>query len=150
IFYKEDAWPEKYRNVGYWSEWGKGKIHAFKFAPDGATYKIAEEIDFALPGDTGNFRPIDAAVSHDGKTMYIADWNMGGWGSKTEKVGRVWAVTWTGESNPAPRGKDSDSIADQIKALNHPAHAERMRAQDALIAKGKDDHEAMQSVVKAL
>src|SRR5262249_14677787 len=39
---------------------------------------------------------------------------------------------------PAPRGTDVDSVDQLIKALDHPAHSERLRAQRALIAKGKD------------
>ena len=41
-----------------------------------------------------NFRPIDLAVSYDGRTLYVADWGMGGWGSTTERVGRVFAITY--------------------------------------------------------
>lgn len=148
LIYKEDAWPEKYRGVGFWAEWGKGKIHAFRFAPQGATFKIAEEIDFAVPDGVSNFRPIDLALSYDGATMYVADWNMGGWGSKTEKVGRVFAITYKGEVPLSrPRGKDDDSIEDQIKQLDHPSFNERMRAQRALAKKGKD---ALPAVTTAL
>jgi putative membrane-bound dehydrogenase-like protein len=147
VIYKEDVWPEKYRNVGFWAEWGKGKVHAFRFAPDGSTFKIAEVIDFAVPNGVSNFRPIDLAISYDGRTMYVADWNMGGWGNKTEKVGRVFAITWKGEVQTRPRGKDSDSIEDQIKQLDHPSFNERMRAQRALIKKGR---EAQQPAMVAL
>ncbi|MDB5352160.1 MAG: putative rane-bound dehydrogenase [Planctomycetota bacterium] len=147
IFYKEDAWPEKYRNVGYWAEWGKGKVHAFKFKPKGASFEIAEEINFAVPDGVENFRPIDMAVSYDGKTMYVADWGMGGWGSKTEKVGRVWAISPKEEVKTRPRGKDSDSVADQIKQLDHASFNERIRAQEALIKKGR---EALGPVTTAL
>ncbi len=147
VLYKEDAWPEQYQGVGFWAEWGKGKVHAFKFAPDGSTFKVAEAIDFAVPNGVDNFRPIDLAVSFDGRTLYIADWGMGGWGSKTEKVGRVYAVTYKGEIKSPPRGKDSDPIEEQIKQLNHPAFHERMRAQTALIHKGQ---EALKAVSTAL
>jgi putative membrane-bound dehydrogenase-like protein len=147
VIYKEDVWPEKYRNVGFWAEWGKGKVHAFRFAPDGSTFKLAEAIDFAVPNGVSNFRPIDLAISYDGRTMYVADWNMGGWGNKTEKVGRVFAITWKGEVKTRPRGKDSDSIEDQIKQLDHLSFNERMRAQRALIKKGR---EALQPAMGAL
>ncbi|MCA1684511.1 MAG: HEAT repeat domain-containing protein, partial [Planctomycetia bacterium] len=136
LFYKEDAWPEKYRGVGFWAEWGKGKVHAFRFAPDGSTFKVAEAIDFAVPDGLKNFRPIDLALSYDGKTLYVADWNMGGWGSKQEKVGRVFAITYTGDVPTRPRGTDSDPIEVQITQLDHPSFNERMRAQAALVKRG--------------
>ncbi|AGA25493.1 PVC-type heme-binding CxxCH protein [Singulisphaera acidiphila] len=147
VLYKEDAWPEKYHGVGFWAEWGKGKVHAFRFAPDGATFKVVEEIDFAVADGLSNFRPIDLALSHDGRTLYVADWGMGGWGSKTEKVGRVFAITYKGQVETRPRGLDADSVDDQIKQLDHPAFSERMRAQAALIAKGRA---AFEPVLKAL
>ncbi len=138
VLYKDDAWPEAYRGVGFWAEWGKGKVHAFRFKPRGSTFEVAEAIDFAVPDGVSNFRPIDLAMSYDGKTMFVADWGMGGWGSKTEKVGRVWAISSRSDASTRPRGSDADSLADQIRQLDHPAFTERMRAQDALIKKGAD------------
>jgi putative membrane-bound dehydrogenase-like protein len=136
VVYKEDAWPETYRGVAFWAEWGKGKVHAFRFAPEGSSFKVAETIDFAVPDGVANFHPIDLALSYDGRTLYVADWGMGGWGSKTEKVGRVFAITYKGNLPTRPRGHDSDPVADQIKQLSHPSFNERMRAQAALVKKG--------------
>ncbi|MEO6811128.1 MAG: PVC-type heme-binding CxxCH protein, partial [Isosphaeraceae bacterium] len=147
VVYKEDAWPEPWRNVGLWAEWGKGKVHAFRFAPDGATFKVAETIDFAVPDGLSNFRPIDLAVSYDGTTLYVADWGMGGWGSKTEKVGRVYAITYKNPQETRPRGQDADPLDDQIKQLDHPSFNERTRAQLAIIKAGRD---ALGQVVAAL
>jgi putative membrane-bound dehydrogenase-like protein len=147
VFYREDAWPGEYRGVGLWAEWGKGKVHAFRFQPRGATFQVGREIDFAVPDDVSNFRPIDLAVSHDGRTLYVADWNMGGWGSKTEKVGRVWAVTYTGAAAARPRGADDQPIEAQIRQLDHPSYNERIRAQAALVRKGAD---ALAAVTTAL
>jgi putative membrane-bound dehydrogenase-like protein len=136
VVYKEDVWPEKYRGIALWAEWGKGKVQAFRFVPDGATFKIGETFDFVSPGDTREFRPIDLALSYDGRTLYVADWGMGGWGSKTEKVGRVFAVSYTGKVETRPRGNDGDPIPALIKQLDHPSFNERMRAQRALIKRG--------------
>ena len=137
VIYKEDVWPEKYRNAGFWAEWGKGKVHGFRFEPAGATYKVAEAIDFALPDDTANFRPIDLAVSYDGRTLYVADWNMGGWGSKTEKVGRIWAIRYKEPVDTRPRGSDADPLEAQFAQLDHPSFNERIRAQRAIVRAGK-------------
>jgi putative heme-binding domain-containing protein len=145
VVYKEDAWPEKYRGRAIWSEWGKKKLSAFAFEPDGASFKIKDVIELAEPGDSGEFRPLDCALSYDGKTLYIADWGMGSWGSKTEQVGRVWAITYKGPPIPTrPRGKDTDSIEDQIKQLDHPSWNERMRAQNCLIARWRESSDQVQ------
>ena len=139
VVYKEDAWPEKYRGRVIWSEWGKKKVVAFAFEPDGASFKIKDVIGIAEPGDSGEFRPLDVALSYDGKTLYVADWGMGSWGSKTEKVGRVFAITFTGRVIlTRPRGNDSEPIGAQLKQLDHPSWNERMRAQRSLIRSGKD------------
>ncbi len=147
VLYKEDAWPEKYRGLGLWAEWGKSHVAAIRFEPKGASFKVAEYIKLVEKPDGEEFRPIDLALSYDGKTLYIADWGMGGWGTKTDKVGRVYALTYEGKVETRPRGKDTDSIEAQIKALSHPSFNERMRAQAALIKKGR---EALDPVKAAL
>jgi putative membrane-bound dehydrogenase-like protein len=137
ILYKEDAWPEEYRGRGFWAEWGKRHVAAIKFAPDGSTFKLADYKKFVEPAPGESMNPLDLALSYDGKTLYIADWGMGGWGSKTEKVGRIYAVTYTGKVETKPRGKDSDPIPAQITALAHASFNERIRAQTALIKQGQ-------------
>jgi len=139
VLYAEDVWPEKYRGLLYWAEWGQRTVRAFRFAPKGASFEIAEKIDFVEAGEVSDFRPLDLAVSYDGKTMYIADWSMGGWGNKKEKLGRIYAVSPKDVDSikTRPRGKDSDSIEAQILELDHPSLNERLRAQEALIAAGK-------------
>ena len=142
LVYKEDAWPEKYRGRAFWTEWAKRNVRAFRFEPKGSTFQVGDVEDFIVPGEVSDFRPLDLALSYDGKTMYVADWGYGGWANKTEKLGRVYAVTYTGEMKTLPRGNDSDPIDAQIKALAHPSFNERTRAQTALIKKGKEALEA--------
>jgi len=139
VFYGEDAWPEKYRGRLFWAEWGQRVVRAFRFAPSGSTFKVANVIDFVEPGEVDDFRPLDLALSPDGKTLYIADWSLGGWANKTEKLGRVYAVSYTGKAavKTRSRGKDSDPVEAQIRQLDHPSFHERFRAQSALIARGK-------------
>jgi putative membrane-bound dehydrogenase-like protein len=146
VVYKEDAWPEEYRGRALWAEWGKSHVAAVKFEPKGASFAVANYKNLVEKGDE-EFRPIDLALSYDGKTLYIADWGMGSWGSKTEKVGHVYAVTYGGKVATSPRGNDSDPIPVLIRSLNHPAFNERMRAQAALIKKGA---EAIGPVARAL
>ncbi len=138
LVYREDAWPEKYRGRAIWAEWGKRKVQAFRFEPDGASFRVADVIDLAETGEASNFHPIDLALSYDGKTLYVADWGMGGWGSKTEKVGTVFAITYQGpEIKTRPRGTDADPLAAQFRQLDHPSYNERMRAQAAIIRAGR-------------
>ena len=105
----------------------------------GASFKIAEKIEFVEPGPVDSFRPLDLAFSHDGQTLYIADWSLGSWGNKTEKLGRVYAVTFAGADavKTRPRGNDDDTVEAQIRQLDHPAYHERIRAQAALVRQGK-------------
>ena len=138
VVYKEDAWPARYRGRAIWSEWGKRKVSAFRFEPDGSSFKVGDIIELAEAGDSGEFRPLDAALSYDGKTLYIADWGMGGWGSKTEKVGRIYAITYSGpDVATRPRGADSDPLEAQFGQLDHPSFNERSRAQAAILKAGR-------------
>jgi putative heme-binding domain-containing protein len=137
VFYGEDAWPEKYRGRLFWAEWGQRTVRAFRFAPSGSTFKVADVINFVEPGEVDSFRPLDLALSPDGKTMYVADWSLGGWANKTEKLGRVYAVSYKAAVKTRSRGKDTDPVEAQIRQLDHPSFHERFRAQSALIARGK-------------
>lgn len=137
VVYSEDAWPEEYRGRAFWAEWGKRQVAMATFKPKGASFEVEQMKDFASPGESGEFRPIDLALSYDGKTLYVADWGTGGWGKKDEKVGRVYAITYKGQAPTQPRGADSDPIASQIAALRHPSLNERTRAQRALVRLGK-------------
>jgi putative membrane-bound dehydrogenase-like protein len=139
VFYGEDAWPETYRGRLFWAEWGKRAVQAFRLAPDGATFKVVDVIDFVRPGEVDTFRPIDLALSHDGRTLYIADWSTGGWNIKDEKLGRVYAVTYERSTSAGlrPRGRDSDPIEVQLRQLGHPSYHERCRAQTALIHRSR-------------
>ena len=138
LVYREDAWPERYRGQAFWAEWGKGKVQGFRFDPAGASFKVGEVVDFAQKGNVSNFHPIDLALSDDGRTMYLADWGMGGWGSKTEQVGTVYAITYKGPAIATrPRGTDADPLDAQFRQLDHPSYNERMRAQAAIIRAGR-------------
>lgn len=147
VFYREAAWPEVYQGLGLWAEWGKGKVQGFRFRPKGSTFEVAETIDFAAPDQVADFRPIDLALSYDGRTLYVADWNLGGWGD-ARKVGRIWAIEVV-EPEPEPaRGTDGDNVAGLIASLDHPAYAERARAQAALASRGRDILEELQVVLE--
>ena len=137
VSYREALWPAKYHDAAFFCEWGKGKVQCFHFKKQGATFS-AEIEDFMVNDGTGEFRPVDACVSPDGKYLYVADWQYGGW-VRPDVVGRVYRVSYTGtdmEAEP-PRAKNVDPIEAQIRSLGHPAFSERTRAQYRLAHLGK-------------
>lgn len=145
--YREDAWPAKYRNAVFYCEWGKRKVQLFTLEPNGASFNATME-DFLVPEEGSEFRPQDLCFSHDGRSMYVADWNFGGW-VQPKVLGRLYRVTYVGKdvSEPAPRVANSAPLANQVDALSHAAHAERMRAQWKLASLGR---EAVDPVRQAL
>ncbi|HJT78082.1 MAG TPA: hypothetical protein VJ739_12835, partial [Gemmataceae bacterium] len=137
--YLDDGLPAKYRGRVFHCEWGQGKVWAVRVTPDGAGFKYVDQIAFMDPDGTGvrDFRPFSIRPTADGRGFYVTDWGLSGWLQKT-KVGRLWKVTYVGDDvKPAPRGRDTDSVEQLIKALDHPAHSERLRAQRALVARGE-------------
>ena len=115
-------------------------MYAVKVAPDGAGFKYVDEITFLDPDGTGvkDFRPFTIRPTADGRGFYVTDWGFSGW-LQDLKRGRIFKVTYVGDDvKAAPRGKDTDSVGELLKALGHPAYTERLRAQRALIARGKD------------
>lgn len=134
--YREAAWPAEYRGNAFHCEWGKRKIQRFKLAPRGASFD-AEMEDFMTVEEGSEFRPLDLCFSPDGRHMYVADWNFGGW-TKPDQVGRLYRVTYVGddvEPEP-PRATHDDPRERQIEALGHPACSERLRAQRHFVAQG--------------
>lgn len=129
--YREAAWPAKYQDAAFHCEWGKGKVQVFYPKRKGATFEATME-DFLVkePGSKEEFRPQDLCFSPDGKHMYVGDWNFGGW-TNPKVCGRLFRVTYVGKDVPPepPRVKNDAPVEEQLKALGHPAHSERMRAQ---------------------
>jgi putative heme-binding domain-containing protein len=136
--YCDDGLPEKYRGRIFHCEWGQGKIWAVKVQPEGAGFKYVDQIAFVDPTKTGvkDFRPYSMRPMADGRGFYITDWGFSGWSQK-KVAGRIYKVTYGKDDvKPAPRGQDDDNPVLPVKALNHPAHSERLRAQRDLIGLG--------------
>jgi putative membrane-bound dehydrogenase-like protein len=132
--YREAYWPATYRDSPFFCEWGKGKIQRFKLTKKGASFESEIE-DFMTKEGNEEFRPLDICFSPDGRHMYVADWNYGGW-TNSKVAGRLYRVTYVGTDvtpEPArlpaqvtPENTTNDQL---IAALGHPSHSERMRAQ---------------------
>jgi putative membrane-bound dehydrogenase-like protein len=137
LAYNEDALPKEYHGNLFMCEWGKRELARFKVKRDGGSFKIESREAF-LAKDTKEFRPVGIAVSADGMSFYIADWNFGGWSNKTVKAGRLIKATYTGKSEAAPKpewyvpaamGKPfKATTADLIQGLRHPAQSVRLVA----------------------
>jgi putative heme-binding domain-containing protein len=146
--YLDDGMPQTYRGRIFHCEWGQGKVLAVKVAPDGAGFKFVDQLTFLEPNGVKDFRPFSLRPTADGRGFYITDWGYSGWLNKT-KAGRLWKVTYTGDDvKPMPRGKDTDSIEQLIKSLDHPAHSERLRAQREMIARSDKAVGALQTEMK--
>jgi putative membrane-bound dehydrogenase-like protein len=154
--YNEDALPEEYRGNLFLCEWGRRQLLRLRVSRDGGSYKIDSRVqtngaDFLTQGDK-SFRPVGIAVSPDGMSFYVTDWNFDGW-RKNESAGRLFKVTYTGPSQATPKpkwyvraamGKSFRATdAEMISALKHPAQSVRMVAQRRLAERG-------QAVVRAL
>ena len=149
IAYNEDALPAEYRGNLFLCEWGRKQLLRLRVSREGATYKIDERVqtderDFLTEG-TKPFRPVGIALAPDGLSFYIADWNYGGWKSKTI-AGRLLKVTYTGTSLAAPKpawwvpaasGRPfTATTAELVAALAHPAQNVRLVAQRRLAERG--------------
>jgi putative membrane-bound dehydrogenase-like protein len=145
--YKEDAWPAKYRDGVFYCEWGKRKVQLFTLKKNGASFDASME-DFLVPEEGSEFRPQDVCFSPDGKHMYVADWEFGGW-VQPKVAGRLYRVTYVGNDAPKtePRAKSDASISELVQSLGHAAHAERMRVQWKLAALGQPAVEPVTQVL---
>ena len=153
--YREAAWPAKYKDAIFYCEWGKGKVQVFYLKKNGATYD-ATRGEFLVNAGSGEFRPLDVCFSPDGKHMYLADWNYGGWVNQ-KRAGRVFRITYVGEDAPkvpaSPFEKGTNdagklTVEKLIDTLKHPAHSQRMLAQWELVKRGRDAIEPTVALLK--
>jgi putative heme-binding domain-containing protein len=141
--YNEDALPAEYHGNLFLSEWTRKQFIRLKIARDGASYKIVERQDILVQQGTQDFRPVGSAVSADGKSIYVCDWNFGGWKQKDKETGRLIKMTYNGPSQAAPKpawvvpagtGLPFEaSTSDLVAALGHPAQSVRLIAQRRLV-----------------
>ncbi|MEP6672722.1 MAG: PVC-type heme-binding CxxCH protein [Chthoniobacter sp.] len=134
LVYMSDGLPEKYRNVPFFSEWGKSGVYATDLAREGATYKVTKDTALVTADKGGDFRPMQLSVAADG-SLLIADWGWGGW-KAPKTLGSVWRLSWP-EARPAPRVPDTAPVPPLVAALGHADRDQRLRAEFALIKKGE-------------
>lgn len=146
--YNEAAWPEKYRGAAFHCEWGKAKVQVFYPKKSGATFEATME-DFLVRDGQEEFRPLDLCFSPDGKYMYLADWNFGGW-VNPKVCGRVFRISYVGTdvTPEPPRANNADDIEAQLKSLAHPAQSERIRAQHKLATLGEPAIEPLRKLLR--
>lgn len=139
LCYNEDALPDEYHGNLFFCEWTRGQLLRLKVARDGGTYRIASRQDFST--GPSPYRPLGLAVSPDGLSLYLTDWNYPGW-MRPDRAGRLFKFTYTGKSQAAPKPdwfvaaamgrKFKASTAELVEALKHPAQSVRLVAQRRL------------------
>ena len=137
VFYGEDVWPEKYRGRLFWAEWGKRVVQCLPVRARRLDVQGGRQDRLRRAGRRRRASARSTwCCRHDGETLYVADWSMGGWNNKTEKLGRVYAVTYNGDRC----GQDRASAArtptrsTPSSAAARPSRVQRAsRAQTALI-----------------
>jgi putative heme-binding domain-containing protein len=146
LCYNEDALPPGYRGALWLADFGKRQILHVGVRRDGGTYRADSRKDVfsKVPDD---FYPVGIGWGADAKSMYICDWQHRD--TKENVVaGRLWKMTFTGESEPQARppwylplamGRNTDVSIDQLIAgLSHKSQAVRLTAQRALAKRGKE------------
>lgn len=133
--YRDAYWPAKYRDAVFSCEWGKRKVQLFTLKKSGASFESEME-DFLVPEEGSEFRPQDVCFSPDGNSMYVADWNYGGW-VNPKVCGRLYRVTYVGEGAPKPgmmmsMGASGARVTTQLTALSNQNYTLRVQAQEAL------------------
>ena len=155
IAYNEDALPAKYRGNLFLCEWARKQLLRLDVARDGGSYKILAREDVLTAG-AKEFRPVGIAISPDGMSLYVTDWNFGGW-KQNVPAGRLLKLTYSGKSEAAPKpdwylpaamGRPFEaSLANLIDGLKHPAQSVRLVAQRRLAERGQT---AVKPVVELL
>jgi putative heme-binding domain-containing protein len=139
-----DALPEAWRGNLFLADFGQRNIRRVPLLREGGSFKPGPDENL-FPDPPGDFRPVGIAFNDQGNSLYICDWQHRD--SREEAVaGRLWRLTWTGDSKPATRpgwyrsAALGQSIqvpaAELLPALAHPAHSVRLTAQRQLARLG--------------
>ena len=141
--YNEDALPPEYHGNLFLADFGKRQVLRLRVEREGATYKVLSREDL-FPDPPEDFRPVGIALSADGLSIYICDWNHRDT-KENVAVGRLWKLSYTGKSQAAPKptwylpaamGKKTETSVDELlKGLSHPAQSVRMVAQRRIVEK---------------
>ncbi len=145
--YNEDALPPEYRGNLFLADFGKRQLLRLRIEREGATYKVVSREDlFADPPE--DFRPVGIALSSDGMSVYICDWNHRDT-KENVTVGRLLKMVYTGKSHAAPKPewylpwamgrKIEASTSDLIRGLSHSSHSVRLTAQRHLAERGAQE-----------
>src|SRR2546428_55251 len=96
LCYNEDALPAEYHGNLFLADFGKRNILRVRVERAGATYKAISRQDLFtdVPPD---FRPVGIALSPDGLSLYICDWQHVDT-KETVQIGRLLKLTYTGTS----------------------------------------------------
>ncbi len=156
VAYDEDALPPEYRDNLFLCDWGRRELLRVVTAPEGGGTKVVKE-EKILFDEKGDFRPTGLAISPDGASIYVADWQFGSWREK-RAVGRLFKVTWEGENYGAPKpgwyvaaalNHPLDTTAKIVaEGLKHPARSVRMEAQRQLAIYQMEAEAATEAVLK--
>ena len=137
LCYNEDGLPARYRANLFFCDWGLQTVERFVIEKAGATFRVKARESFVTKGDLVDFRPFSLAVTPDGAGFYLVDWAFPGWLADGPRTGRLFRLTYEGPDRPTPTPRPVGSdVKSLVAALDHPAHAVRLRAQRAL---GKND-----------
>jgi putative membrane-bound dehydrogenase-like protein len=145
LAYTEDALPEEYRDNLILCDWGRRTVFRVRVVRDGATYRVAGQEDLIPPGPD-DFRPVGITVTPDGLGFYVTDWNFAAWKRKKDDAGRLYKLSWKGESRAAPKpewyaaasaGRPIDATTESlVGALSHGSRSVRLQARRLLDARG--------------
>jgi len=169
VCYNEDALPPEYRGNLFLCDWAGNCVERVTMKRSGSTYEFiarvgrrccpltSQDRDQEFVGWNEFFKPVGITITPDGMGFYITDWGLSGW-KRNELLGRLYKVTYTGESLAAPKPdwyipaatgqKFKASTRELVQALSHPSQSVRLVAQRRLADRGKEGENKLASLLK--
>jgi len=139
FYYSDSLWPEEYRDNIFVCNVMTSRINRDRLSEHGST-KIAHELPDFLTTDDPWFRPVDLQLGPDG-ALYVADFYNRIIGhyevplehpGRDRTSGRIWRVTYRGNTHPKRTDLTRGSAGKLIEALRDPNMTYRMLATDQL------------------
>jgi HEAT repeat protein/glucose/arabinose dehydrogenase len=138
ICYNEDGLAAEYRGNLFLCDWGDQTVSRLELRKVGGTYAVSRRSLLVSKGDAPSFRPFSLAVAHDGASLWLVDWAYDGYLAPRVQTGRLFRLVPGEQHRATPAARPTgQSVAERIKALDHPAFSVRMESQRILIREGQ-------------
>jgi putative membrane-bound dehydrogenase-like protein len=143
VFFQDERWPDSFNNLLLTCDWGRSEVFSHNLPGNGATFDAQQDTFLKIP------RPTDIDADASGR-LYVSSWKNGQFNYDGPNIGFVAMVTPI-DFVPHPIADvKSQTAAELVELLNHPADVMRLHVQREVLRRGAESRDAASSISELL